>query len=74
MEIRWSKGGRPKNESAIPETELRAIIKRLGGQKAVASLMGCSRMTIARYLKGAKMGSDVAVRLRSLQAGAGVDS
>jgi len=69
VEIRWSKGGRPRvNDTLIPQDELRAIVKKLGGQRAVARLLGCSHVTIGRYLKGARMDSATVDRIRSLQA------
>jgi hypothetical protein len=71
VEIRWSKGGRPRvNDTLIPQDELRTIVQELGGQRAVGRLLKCDRMMVARYLKGQPMKKEMADRLLALHAAA----
>jgi hypothetical protein len=67
VEVRWSQGGRPRaNDTVIPQDELRAIVQELGGQSAVARLLGCSQPAVANYLAGRKMKQETVDQLRAL--------
>ena len=54
------------SDSRDCEEELRDIIDGLGGQRAVARLMGCSQPAIAQYFAGRKMKQEIADQLRAL--------
>jgi len=66
VEVRDVQTGRPANASSMTTEELRRIVDRAGGARALARKLGCDHKTISRYLHGRQPSAIIANELRSV--------
>lgn len=62
-------GGRPPAGAPMPSAELRAIVDRVGGIRAVARELRCAPSSVHRYLAGRGVPPAVASALRAMAIG-----